>query len=42
MQDIIRHSELPEGHALTERRAEHMQAVLQIGMERIKKVLRKR
>ena len=42
MQNIIRRIEFPDGHALAERRAEHMQAVLQIGMERIKKILRKR
>ena len=40
--DIICRIGLPEGRALTERRAEHMQAVLQIGMELIKKILRQR
>ena len=42
MQNVIRRIELPNGHALTERRAEHMQAVLQIGMDRIWKILRER
>ena len=42
MQDIIRRIELPNGHALTERRAEHMKAVLQIGMDRIWKILKER
>lgn len=39
---IIRHVELPESHALTERRAAHIQSVLQIGVERIKNILRER
>ena len=37
--DIIRRIKLPEGHALTERRAAHIQSVLQIGMERIRNIL---
>ena len=42
MNDIIRDIKLPEGYALTERRAQHMQAVLQIGMDRIRKILQER
>ncbi len=39
---IISHVKLPESHALTERRAVHMQSVLQIGKERIRNILRER
>lgn len=37
--EIIRHIELPESYALTEKRAAHIHAVLQIGMERIRNIL---
>lgn len=39
---IISHVKLPESHALTERRAVHIQSVLHIGMERIRNILRER
>lgn len=39
---IISHVELPESHALTERRAAHIQSVLQIGVERVRNILRER
>ena len=41
-QEIIRHVKLPASHALTYRRAAHIQAVLQIGLERIRNILRER
>ena len=40
--EIISHVRLPESYALTERRAAHIQAVLQIGLERIRNILRER
>ena len=40
--DIIRRIELPEGHGLTERRAQHMQVVLKIGVDRLTNILRKK
>ena len=38
--EIVARVELPEPYALTDRRAEHIYAILEIGMERIENILR--
>ena len=38
--EIVARVELPEPYALTDRRAEHICAILEIGMERIENILR--
>ncbi len=38
--EIVARVELPEPYALTDRRAEHIYAILKLGMERIENILR--
>ncbi len=40
VQEIVTRVELPKPYALTDRRAEHVCAILEIGMERIRNILR--
>lgn len=42
IEDIIDRAPLPPPHALTDRRAEHMLAVLRLGLERIRSILHQR
>ena len=40
LHEIVARAELPKPYALTNRRAEHICAILEIGMKRIKNILR--
>ena len=42
IENIVARAPLPPPHALTEQRAEHMLAVLRLGLERIRSILRQR